>query len=488
MEGTIIIADDDKSVRTVLAQALTRAGCKVRSTGTISTLWHWLDDGEGDVLVTDVMMPDGDALDILPVLRRKRPKLPVIIMSAQNTVMTAIRANEAGAYQYFPKPFDIKEVIQSVAKALKNLKMAANDQDKLSINFSVSNQQTSLPLIGKSAIMQDVYRIMARLMSTDLSVLISGNSGTGKELVATALHKFGQRKSKPFIRVNIAALPVDQIEIELFGKESSHNSDNELLGKFEQADGGTVFLDEVSDLSLMAQSKLLNVLQSGEFTRVDGIRSIKVDVRILSSTNQNLKDLINEGKFREDLFYRLNVVPIHLPSLNHRVEDINDLVGHFLDLADQEGLGLKEIEPDALNLLKKQYWAGNVRELQNFVNRMVVLCKDQVITLIDIKNELQKNFSTDENFHNQDIKTERFSIVVENHLKRYFDLHETNLPPPGLYDRVIKEIELPLIALSLSATRGNQLKTANLLGINRNTLRKKIKDLDINVSRGRKMM
>ena len=353
MEGTIIIADDDKSIRTVLAQALTRAGCRVRSTGTLSTLWRWLDDGEGHVLVTDVMMPDGDALDILPVLRRKRPKLPVIVMSAQNTVMTAIRANEAGAYEYLPKPFDLRDVLQSVAKALKNQE---NSNIKLESNFNefkLENDQTSLPLIGRSAVMQDVYRIMARLMGTDLGVLIGGSSGTGKELVATALHEFGQRKSKPFVKVNIATLPKDSVEVELFGREASNPTEKVFMGKFEQADGGTIFLDGVSDLSPIAQSRLLSVLQSGEFTRVFGTNPIRVDVRILASTNQDLKELINVGKFREDLFYRLNVVPINLPNLSLRLEDINDLVNHFLELANKDGLGLKTIAPEAMVLLKK---------------------------------------------------------------------------------------------------------------------------------------
>ena len=488
MEGTIIVADDDKSIRTVLAQALTRAGCRVRSTGTISTLWRWLDDGEGDVLVTDVMMPDGDALDILPVLRRKRPNLPVIVMSAQNTVMTAIRANEAGAYEYLPKPFDLKGVLRSVAKALKSRLSPVIEKNSIVSDFSIDQESPLLPLIGRSAVMQDVYRIMARLMSTDLGVLISGSSGTGKELVATALHDFGHRKSKPFIKVNIATLPEDLIDVELFGKEPLSVSDIESAGKFEQAEGGTIFLDEVSNLSLVTQSRLLSVLQSGEFTRVFGTHSIRTDVRILASTNQDLKSLINEGKFREDLFYRLNVVPINLPDLDQRIDDITDLVSHFLYLAGKEGLGLKSITPDALELLKKQHWPGNVRELQNFVKRIVVLCKDHEISSGDITTELAEKVSGFEPTYNLEMKTEKFSIVVENHLKRYFDLHGDNLPPPGLYERVLKEIELPLIALSLAATRGNQLKTSHLLGINRNTLRKKIKSLDINVSRGKKMM
>lgn len=488
MEGTIIIADDDKSIRTVLAQALTRAGCRVRVTGTISTLWRWLEEGEGDVLVTDVMMPDGDALDILPVLKRKRPDLPIIVMSAQNNVLTAIRANETGAYEYLPKPFDLKALLVSVRKALNSQKSVIEKKSDVLTSNNLSITKSSLPLIGRSPVMQEVYRIMARLMSSDLAVLISGSSGTGKELVARALHDFGQRKSKPFITVNLATLPTDVIEEELFGREQLAGSDNEIIGKFEQAEGGTIFLDEVSDIPLIAQSRLLSVLQSGEFTKISGGKPTKANVRIIASTNQDLKSLINEGKFREDLFYRINVVPIKLPNLNQRIGDISDLTFHFLSLADEVGLGLKSITIEAVELLKKQIWRGNVRELQNFINRLVVLSQDDLISVFDVSKELDDRQPEFHSTHKEDLQPDRLSITVENHLKKHFALHGQSLPPPGLYDRVIKEIELPLIALSLAATRGNQLKTADLLGINRNTLRKKIKDLDINVSREKKLM
>ena len=488
MEGTIIIADDDKSIRTVLAQALTRAGCRVRVTGTISTLWRWLEEGEGDVLVTDVMMPDGDALDILPVLKRKRPDLPIIVMSAQNNVLTAIRANETGAYEYLPKPFDLKALLVSVRKALNSQKSVIEKKSDVLTSNNLSITKSSLPLIGRSPVMQEVYRIMARLMSSDLAVLVSGSSGTGKELVARALHDFGQRKSKPFITVNLATLPTDVIEEELFGREQLAGSDNEIIGKFEQAEGGTIFLDEVSDIPLIAQSRLLSVLQSGEFTKISGGKPTKANVRIIASTNQDLKSLINEGKFREDLFYRINVVPIKLPNLNQRIGDISDLTFHFLSLADEVGLGLKSITIEAVELLKKQIWRGNVRELQNFINRLVVLSQDDLISVFDVSKELDDRQPEFHSTHKEDLQPDRLSITVENHLKKHFALHGQSLPPPGLYDRVIKEIELPLIALSLAATRGNQLKTADLLGINRNTLRKKIKDLDINVSREKKLM
>jgi two-component system nitrogen regulation response regulator GlnG len=474
MDGTIIVADDDRTIRTVLSQALTRAGCRVRSTGTISTLWRWVEEGEGDVIVTDVNMPDGDALDILPAIRKRRPDLPIVVMSAQNTVMTAIRATEAGAYDYLPKPFDLKDLLATVNKALSQHAPEA---------VTPKSGDEAMPLIGRSPAMQEVYRIMARLMTTDLGVMITGASGTGKELVARALHDFGQRKEGPFVALNMATIPADMIEVELFGSENQNGS---VIGKFEQAHGGTLFLDEVGDLPLEAQSRLLRVLQEGEFSRAGGREVLSANVRIIAATHQDLRALINEGKFREDLFYRLNVVPIRLPSLRERIEDIADLTRHFLQLAENEGLPSKVISKDAIEILKVQPWTGNVRELENLIRRLAVLCPDDTISAKIVSQEIAARPSSA--VVPQRGGSESLSNSIENHLKRYFDLHGDELPPAGLYDRILKEVELPLIALSLAATRGNQLKTAELLGINRNTLRKKIAALDIQVTRGKKMM
>ncbi|MEL7464616.1 MAG: nitrogen regulation protein NR(I) [Pseudomonadota bacterium] len=477
--GTILLADDDRSIRTVLSQALTRIGCRVRTTGSTSTLWRLVEDGEGDLVITDVMMPDGDALDLLPSIRRKRPDLPVIVMSAQNTVMTAIRAAEHGAYEYLPKPFDLKELLDHVKKALQG---AAPVQD------GERQKPDELPLIGRSPAMQQVYRVMARLMNTDLSVMITGESGTGKELVARAMHDFGRRKSGPFIAVNMGAIPSELIESELFGHERGAftGATERGVGRFEQAQGGTLFLDEIGDMPYDAQTRLLRVLQEGEFTTVGGRKPIKSDVRIVAATHQDLRGLINEGKFREDLFYRLNVVPMRLPPLRERIEDIPDLARAFLGKAEREGLPRKMISQSALEVLAAQPWSGNVRELENLMKRLAALCAEDTIGAEVVEEELSARPSSAE--APQTVAGDSLGAAVEHHLSRYFALHGDQPPPPGLYDRVLREIELPLIALTLMSTRGNQLKAADVLGINRNTLRKKIRELDIPVTRGKKLM
>jgi two-component system nitrogen regulation response regulator GlnG len=474
--GSILVADDDSAIRTVLNQALSRAGYEVRSTGNAATLWRWVSQGDGDLVITDVVMPDENAFDLLPRIKKARPDLPVIVMSAQNTFMTAIRASERGAYEYLPKPFDLKELMAIVGRALSEPKGRPPAIDK-------SEEFDSIPLIGRSPAMQEIYRLLARLMQTDLTVMISGESGTGKELVARALHDYGKRRSGPFVAINMAAIPRELIESELFGHEKGAftGANNRSSGRFEQAEGGTLFLDEIGDMPMEAQTRLLRVLQQGEYTTVGGRTPIKTDVRIIAATNKDLRLLIQQGLFREDLFFRLNVVPLRLPPLRERAEDVPDLIRHFFTQAEKEGLPTKQLDQAALERLKRHRWPGNVRELENLARRLAALYPQEMISGAVIEAELaQPAIPTG---HSEPVTDEGLAAAVERHLGEYFSGFANGLPPPGLYHRILREVEYPLLSAALAATRGNQIRAADLLGVNRNTLRKKIRDLDIQVYR-----
>ena len=330
--------------------------------------------------------------------------------------------------------------------------------------------------------MQEIYRVLARLMQTDLTVMITGESGTGKELVARALHDFGKRRTGPFVAINMAAIPRDLIEFELFGHEKGAftGANTRASGRFEQAEGGTLFLDEIGDMPMEAQTRLLRVLQQGEYTTVGGRTPIKADVRIIAATNKDLRVLIQQGLFREDLFFRLNVVPLRLPPLRERLEDVPDLLRHFFALVEREGLPAKQLDQSALDRLKHYRWPGNVRELENLARRLAALYPQEIITAAVIDAELSQPTLAPPG---DEAREESLSSAVERHLVRYFSGFEDGLPPPGLYHRILREVEYPLLTAALAATRGNQIRAADLLGVNRNTLRKKIRDLDIQVIR-----
>ncbi len=475
--ATILVADDDSAIRTVVSQALARAGHEVRATGLAATLWRWIEDGQGDLVITDVVMPDENGLDMIPRIRKIRADLKVIAMSAQNTVLTAVKAAERGAFEYLPKPFDLDVLLLTVDRAL--VKPAQGDGS----GYAAASEDEGLPLIGRSPAMQDVYRVIGRLVTTDLSVVVTGESGTGKELVARAIHDFSGRKHGPFIAINMAAIPKELIESELFGHERGAftGATQRSEGRFEQADGGTLFLDEIGDMPLEAQTRLLRVLQEGEFTSVGGRTPIRVDVRIIAATHRDLAQAVRHRLFREDLFYRLNVVPLRLPPLRERSSDIPDLVRHFLTEAQASGLPAKTVDAVALERLKHHRWPGNVRELENLVRRLTALYSENNISIEIINAELADVVS---DAPSQIAPDESLSEAVERHLRAYFVAHEDELPTAGLYDRVLREIERPLITLCLNATNGNQIKAADVLGLNRNTLRKKIRSLEIEVVRG----
>ncbi len=479
MTSTILVADDDRAIRMVLNQALARLGHEVRMTGNAATLWRWVADGDGDLVITDVIMPDENGLDLIPRIKKIRPELRIIVMSAQNTLLTAVKATERGAFEYLPKPFDLRELVMVVERALT----APHDAPPIGIEDDVDEQ---LPLIGRSPAMQEIYRVIARLMGTDLTVTIMGESGTGKELVARALHDFGKRRNGPFVPINMAAIPRELIESELFGHEKGAftGATARSMGRFEQAQGGTLFLDEIGDMPLEAQTRLLRVLQEGEFTAVGGRVPIRADVRVIAATHHDLRHLIRQGLFREDLYYRLNVAPIRLPPLRERTADLPALVRHFAALAVREGLPPKRLDEVAMERLRAYRWPGNVRELENLIRRLAALYSQEVIGAAVIEAELGDGPAPADTVDTPG--GEGLAGAVERHIRGYFAAHRGGLPAAGLYDRVLREIERPLIVLTLGATRGNQIKAAHLLGLNRNTLRKKIRELDIPVVRGLK--
>jgi two-component system nitrogen regulation response regulator GlnG len=478
MGATILVADDDRAIRTVLNQALARLGHDVRLTGSASTLWQWVADGDGDLVITDVIMPDENGLDLIPRIKRVRPDLRIIVMSAQNTLLTAVKATERGAFEYLPKPFDLRELVNVVERALSAPPTPPPVED--------GTDDEQLPLIGRSPAMQEIYRAIARLMGTDLSVLITGESGTGKELVARALHDFSKRRSAPFVAINMAAIPRELIESELFGHERGAftGAAQRSAGRFEQAKGGTLFLDEIGDMPFEAQTRLLRVLQEGEYTSVGGRAPIRADSRIIAATHRDLSQLIRQGVFREDLFYRLNVAPIRIPPLRERSADIPALVRHFAAQATREGLPAKVLDDGAMERLRRYRWPGNVRELENLVRRLAALYSQEVIGVEVIETELAAAPAAAPPGSAETIAGEGLGAAVERHINEYFVAHKGAMPAAGLYDRVLREIERPLIVATLVATRGNQIKAAHVLGLNRNTLRKKIRELDIPVMRG----
>ena len=465
----ILLAEDDESIELVTNDFLSSEGYEVRSVKTLKSLWNLIEKGGGDVLITDVMFPDGESFDLIPQIKELRPDLPVIIVSARNNLQTAISSVEKGAFEYLPKPFDLNDLNDLVNKALL-IKPKVNSK-------SLIRKKSNDLIIGSSRAMQEMYRVIGRLSQNDLTVTIYGESGTGKELVSKALHIFGKRSDHPFVAVNMAAIPSELIESELFGHEkgSFTGAYQKSDGKFKQAEKGTLFLDEIGDMPIEAQTRLLRVLQEGEFTSVGGKEKIKTDVRIVAATNKDLKSLIRQGSFREDLFYRLNVVPINTPPLRDRIEDIPELVEHFLNNADKSGLPIKKINNSAINSLMNYSWPGNVRELENFILRTCALYSEDILSEEIIDLELKQTKTDNDNTEKEDL-----SNIIDSYFSNNFNkLLKVN--NKNIHSDIISEVERSIIQNVLIITKGNQLKASEMLGLNRNTLRKKIGDLNINI-------
>jgi len=465
--GSILMVDDDPAICLVVGEALRRQGYRVKTAASIRERSVLLESFAPDVLITDVMLPDGDGLDGIADILERRPALSIIILSAQNTLNTAIRATEKGAFEYLPKPFDLNELTRAVSDAIGSGKGAAEEATDSGLPHD------GLPLVGRSPAMQEVYRTIARVLSNDLSILVLGESGTGKELVAEAIHSLGQRRTRPFVAINMAAIPRELIEAELFGYEKGAftGAHARTAGKFEQAQGGTLFLDEIGDMPMEAQTRLLRVLQSGEVTTVGGSKPVKVNVRIIAATNKDLPRLIEENRFRQDLYYRLNVVPIALPALRERREDVILLARHFLDRAAQEGLPRKALSDDAAQLLMAYHWPGNVRELQNIMQRLAVLSRENVITADLLRNSLPLDAVPADYAAPGDL----LGQAVREWAKRQLGIGLTQ-PNRSLHDDLLAVVEPILFQETLASVDGNQIRAAGLLGINRNTLRKKLTD------------
>jgi two-component system, NtrC family, nitrogen regulation response regulator GlnG len=455
MDGTVLVADDDRTIRTVLTQALTRAGCKVHATSSLTTLMRWVAEGKGDVVISDVVMPDGNGLEMLPKIAQDRPGLPVIVISAQNTIMTAIQAAEAEAYDYLPKPFDLPDLMKRTARALdQRQRHTPQTQD------TSAERPEDLPLVGRTPVMQSLYRLIAKVMNTDLPVVISGESGTGKSLIARALHDFSDRRTLPFVTVTGADLQ------DLEGPAR-------VLARVK---GGTLLVDEIADLDDEVQGRLVRMIDApGEHVP-----------RFMATSQGDLAAAMEAGQVRQDLYYRLCGAPLHVPAVRERVDDIPLLTEHFLAKAEREGMPKRALSKEATELFRIYSWPGNVRQLENTVRRLGLTSRADEITRSEVEAVLGSQPEVEPVLGGAD--REKLSASVARHLRRYFDLHGNMLPPPGLYTRILREVEAPLIEIALDATAGNQAKCADLLGINRNTLRKKITDLDIQVTRRRKLM
>ncbi len=455
MDGTVLVADDDRTIRTVLTQALTRAGCKVHATSSLTTLMRWVGEGKGDVVITDVAMPDGNGLEMLPQIAVDRPDLPVIVISAQNTIMTAIKAAEAQAYDYLPKPFDLPDLMKRTARALE----LSNSPHRVS-DAGMVKDEDDLPMVGQTAVMQALYRVIARVMNADLPVLIWGENGTGKSLIARAIHDLSDRRSLPFVTVTEA----DLLDIEGPARVMA------------RVRGGTLLIDEIGDISGEIQARIARMMDT----------ETEYKPRFIATSQKDVGAESAKDTMRLDLYYRLSGATLHVPALRDRVEDIPLLAAHFLEKADAGAVARHSLSEGAAKIFTNYTWPGNVRQLEYAMRQLSLTSRAAEITTAEAGYIIGSQSGSEP--PRATANGEKLGASVERHIRRYFELHGNMLPPPGLYQRILREVETPLLEVALAATSGNQARCAELLGINRNTLRKKITDLEIEVTRGRKMM
>lgn len=468
MQQNVWIIDDDNSIRWVLEKALSRAGIVCESYASADLMLQRLEYDQPAVVVSDIRMPGTDGMTLLSRLKDLAPELPVIIMTAHSDLDSAVNAFKRGAFEYLPKPFDVNEAVSLISRALEH----ANAKKPKPSSVVVSNVPE---IIGEAPSMQEVFRAIGRLSRSSISVLINGQSGTGKELVAHALHKHSPRADNPFIALNMAAIPKDLIESELFGHEKGAFTGAATLrkGRFEQADGGTLFLDEIGDMPLDVQTRLLRVLADGQFYRVGGHQEVNVDVRIIAATHQNLEQLVAEGKFREDLFHRLNVIRIQIPALKDRKQDIPKLAQHFLQLAAKElNVEAKDLAADTEKFLAQLDWPGNVRQLENTCRWLTVMASGKQVLLSDLPPELTsapKVYAATSTESNQSWQ-ELLAIWVTQKL---------NTGAEDILAEAGPEFERIVLRQALQYTHGHKQDAAKRLGWGRNTLTRKLKELDM---------
>lgn len=474
-QGKILVVDDEESLRLVLKKALEREGFWVQTVENGQLAKVCLHDNPFDVSLVDIRLPDIDGLTLLKEAKKEGLDTSFIVMTAQNTMKNAIEAMKGGAFDYITKPFDLDEMLLVVQRALENRKLS---RDFRELKEEVKKKyEPKGNMMGESPAIQKVFKIIGQVVSTRTTILIQGESGTGKELVAKTIHYNSPRWNKPFIAVNCAAIPKELLESEFFGHEkgSFTGALERRIGKFELAEEGTLFLDEIGELPTDLQTKLLRTLQEEEFSRVGGQETLKTDVRILASTNQDLEKAVREKRFREDLYFRLKVIPIHLPPLRERKGDIALLVAFFIEKHNRDmGTQVSGVSPEALKLLEEYPWPGNVRELENVMIRAAVLSPGPILFLKDF------NLSTGSETAPPDYENLSLEEIIQRKLDDYFN-RTRGVDVENLYSLVIERVERPLIELTLKATRGNQIRAAQILGINRNTLRKKITNLRISI-------